>query len=817
MKSLKILTIAILINSVQCYWLNNGLFFGRSHPTSHALCSRAQEVVNIFNRMLGGHRHLRQNCEQNLNNLSQNLQNMLYQVENSRLTLQNWFLSNVIGGILNNIHQATTPKSKTPAHVPTTPHSKGIPKKTNTTAILKARPEPDNNGSSRGKAKPGSHGAPGPTGNRGSHNNSSNETAKQVEHHKKPHLLSASGPTGNRSSHNNSHNKPASNGTAKPVEHHKKPQPHNASAPTGNRGSHNNSHNKPASNGTAKPVEHHKKPQPHNASGPTGNRGSHNNSHHKPASNETAKPVTHHKKPGSHGSPRPVGKPGINPIKPVLHGAPKPGNKFHKTGSHFAPVQVGNHGFKGAVKPRENHHKPGPNRANNPPGSQNKPTSHGKQRPPGNHSSHGAIGPTVIHQQSGKPSVKRPAGTNGSQVTPGGTHGVIKPAEGHNKSSIAKVATNSSKNLTVKGSPHSNNNSNVTSAQNLTSSHGKTNISAVKNSSAHTSNPNIKSNLTEHVKQFKKKVPSNHNGTKPHSSASNHTSSNVSQPPINTTTIHLNSTNTLQQSNSSHSNPVGNISATSLNVSKDGIVVQRSQARCHALLTRSINDHPLLPESKAWYHEPNAYAPLRHRALSKVPANAEFIEIMYDIVEMLNIHNKFRAEFNIGQFKSKNGIFPKASPPILNLKWNNNLAKHAQTHADSCSSFHSAESRLSNIFGFNFIGESLYQAFDTRWCGTCDRFPSWTIAVQAWFDEHKIYPNQTEICKEMKNFSRITYNGNDEVGHFTQIISARTTQIGCGISVCGSCNLHITCNYAEIGNFVDSAVYRFDKDKPPCE
>ncbi len=115
------------------------------------------------------------------------------------------------------------------------------------------------------------------------------------------------------------------------------------------------------------------------------------------------------------------------------------------------------------------------------------------------------------------------------------------------------------------------------------------------------------------------------------------------------------------------------------------------------------------------------------------------------------------------------------APP---LRWSEDLARVAQRWADSlasrgCAFEHNPSTQL---------GENL-ALFGPP--GSMDA----DAVVRGWYDEVRAY-----------RFDRPGFSMN--TGHFTQVVWASTTEIGCGTSVCGGSEIWV-CNYAPPGNVLD--------------
>jgi pathogenesis-related protein 1 len=141
--------------------------------------------------------------------------------------------------------------------------------------------------------------------------------------------------------------------------------------------------------------------------------------------------------------------------------------------------------------------------------------------------------------------------------------------------------------------------------------------------------------------------------------------------------------------------------------------------------------------------------------------------------EVLAAHNQLRDRHCVGP-----------------LVWSPEIAQIASNWANRC------EWRHSN----SDLGENLWQGTVGGW--------SPAEQVQDWYNEINNY-----------DFSRGESANGGVVGHFTQVVWRETTQIGCGVAICGGDEM-LVCNYAPRGNFAfneSNAAANKRNVPPPCK
>lgn len=139
-------------------------------------------------------------------------------------------------------------------------------------------------------------------------------------------------------------------------------------------------------------------------------------------------------------------------------------------------------------------------------------------------------------------------------------------------------------------------------------------------------------------------------------------------------------------------------------------------------------------------------------------------------------------------------VSPPAATPLPCLKWNTELAKVAQDYADQCDNQHNPN-RVTQQTTFSTVGENLGASTVT------DLAAFWPTAVTGWHNEVSNYNFTANSCSAV-------------CGHYTQIVWAGTTEIGCGITSCPNLAnfpapnaVFLVCNYGEAGNFIGQRPY----------
>ncbi|CAH1272404.1 PI16 [Branchiostoma lanceolatum] len=141
---------------------------------------------------------------------------------------------------------------------------------------------------------------------------------------------------------------------------------------------------------------------------------------------------------------------------------------------------------------------------------------------------------------------------------------------------------------------------------------------------------------------------------------------------------------------------------------------------------------------------------------------------------------------------SHNNYRRNAAPLAANMQqmsWNEDLAGIAQAWADRCIYDHNAQ-RADNFPGS--VGENIYVTSGEYTPGD---------EVDDWHTERKDFTFSTNQCART-------------CGHYTQVVWARTNQVGCGVALCDIIqglgwrdSFLVVCNYAPSGNTVGERPY----------
>uniref|UniRef100_A0A3B3ZS14 LCCL domain-containing protein n=1 Tax=Periophthalmus magnuspinnatus TaxID=409849 RepID=A0A3B3ZS14_9GOBI len=182
---------------------------------------------------------------------------------------------------------------------------------------------------------------------------------------------------------------------------------------------------------------------------------------------------------------------------------------------------------------------------------------------------------------------------------------------------------------------------------------------------------------------------------------------------------------------------------------------------------------------------------------SHTPANRTRRAIRWsDREEIIQLHNKLRS-----------GVYPTASN-MEYMVWDEELERSATHWAEQCQWDHGPHDLLRSI------GQNL----GVHW----GRYRSPAFHVQAWYDEVKdyTYPYPHECnpwCPDRCSGPMCT--------HYTQLVWATTSRVGCAVHVCPQMNVwgeiwknavYLVCNYSPKGNWIGEAPYKHGRPCSQC-
>ncbi|KAF8374710.1 hypothetical protein PRIPAC_81139 [Pristionchus pacificus] len=160
-----------------------------------------------------------------------------------------------------------------------------------------------------------------------------------------------------------------------------------------------------------------------------------------------------------------------------------------------------------------------------------------------------------------------------------------------------------------------------------------------------------------------------------------------------------------------------------------------------------------------------------------------------EVTAILSSHNALRRSISAGTYVAKGKKMPAAVTPIPDLTWDCDIAKSAQAVSNTCVFAHSTN-RVN-------LGENLY----TMWSSNKVSFTGQgKAASDSWANEFQQY-GWADV--------KLTAAVFNTAAHATQMAWAKSTKIGCGMTLCQNGNsVIVACQYRDQGNMLNQNVYQ---------
>ncbi|GMR31551.1 hypothetical protein PMAYCL1PPCAC_01746, partial [Pristionchus mayeri] len=157
---------------------------------------------------------------------------------------------------------------------------------------------------------------------------------------------------------------------------------------------------------------------------------------------------------------------------------------------------------------------------------------------------------------------------------------------------------------------------------------------------------------------------------------------------------------------------------------------------------------------------------------------------------ILDAHNALRRSISAGTYVAKGKKMPAASPAIPDLTWDCSIEGSAQAVSNTCVFAHSTN-RVN-------LGENLYTYMSSAAVSFTGKGK---MASDSWSNEFHQYG-----WKDIKLTADVFNTG---IGHATQMAWAKSTKIGCGMTLCqGGKQVIVACQYRDQGNMLNQNVYQ---------
>ncbi|XP_060530424.1 venom allergen 5 2-like [Cylas formicarius] len=178
---------------------------------------------------------------------------------------------------------------------------------------------------------------------------------------------------------------------------------------------------------------------------------------------------------------------------------------------------------------------------------------------------------------------------------------------------------------------------------------------------------------------------------------------------------------------------------------------------------------------------------------------------------ILDIHNYFRNKVALGF--EKRGRQPSASNMNI-MKYNKELEFISQCWANTCNGNPLIHDRCRRTSDFEHVGQNL--GFISSSNPKINKIRAMKELIILWYDEVAIF-NNSWISDTRDRGSEY------KVGHYTQLIWADSTDVGCAMTYYSEEIFNVTwyqvvfvCNYGPGGNFVGLPIYKIGQPASEC-
>lgn len=170
-------------------------------------------------------------------------------------------------------------------------------------------------------------------------------------------------------------------------------------------------------------------------------------------------------------------------------------------------------------------------------------------------------------------------------------------------------------------------------------------------------------------------------------------------------------------------------------------------------------------------------------------SESEITDSSYDCTSHTDFNDQVLCQHN---YIRAYGTDPEPDEPLEPLSWSTDLEDVARGYAEGCVYEHNAD-RSETISGY--VGENIAA---TSWEATA------VYVVNMWAEEVDYYDYDSNSCDD-----------GEQCGHYTQIVWADTTSVGCAVNYCADLEnvswssgaYFYVCNYSPGGNYVGQQPY----------